>query len=223
MNRENWFATPIWFERTSFDFETVAKKCLELRDSNYPNRKISNVDGWQSQDIKLNEYPELQIVHDIITQKIEEVAKDIAPNMGLLLDNVWININEKGSYNTEHVHPITAFSGTIYISVDENSGQIIFNNGQYSPIKHYPFDSLNSPLFWDYVHYNPVNGLILMFPAWLPHKVMPNESDITRISISFNVKQSFYFVQRNSAQPIPLVDTTETKEDSKKRKSKKRE
>ena len=33
----------------------------------------------------------------------------------------------------------------------------------------------------------PKNGLIVIFPSWLNHSVLPNKSNKNRISISFNI------------------------------------
>ena len=42
---------------------------------------------------------------------------------------------------------------------------------------------------WREVHYEPIAGRIIMFPAWLWHEVRINESNDTRISVSFNFLQ----------------------------------
>ena len=42
---------------------------------------------------------------------------------------------------------------------------------------------------WREVHYEPIAGRIVMFPAWVWHEVRPNESNDTRISVSFNFLQ----------------------------------
>lgn len=188
MQRENWFVTPIWYEYAEFDFGSVAHKCLQLRESNYPNRVLSNVGGWQSDNINLSDYPEFTEIKNIIDKSIFEMSRDIDSNLSLRLDNVWININEPGDSNRSHVHPVAAFSGTIYVSVNDNSGKIIFYNDM-SPQRHYPFECDASPIFFKQVMYTPKNGMIVMFPAWISHEVERNMSNAHRISISFNVQQ----------------------------------
>lgn len=183
---EKWFSTPIWSDNTEFDYGLVANKCLELQKT-YPNRVLSNEGGWQSQDIDLNQYDELRIVKQIIDQKIGEFSKDVNQKR-FVIDNAWVNLNYPGTFNKEHVHPVVAFAGTIYISVPENSGRIVFVN-DFTPIKHYPLNIENSPTFYGNVKYKPRNGMILFFPAWLSHYVERNQSNQIRISISFNVRQ----------------------------------
>ena len=187
MKQENWFCTPVWFEYLTFDTQRVARKCLQLREQNYSNRILSNRGGWQSEDIDLNEFEEFLDVSRILEQKIAVLAKFIDSNLNLKLDNVWINLNERGDSNKIHVHPVASMSGTIYIQVDENTGKIIFHDDHFA-IKHYPL-KVNSRMFNQYVTYTPRNGMILFFPAWIPHEVTSSGSDMTRISISFNIKQ----------------------------------
>lgn len=190
MKQENWFFTPIWFEYLDFDTQTVAHRCLQMRSDGYPNRVLSNVGGWQSKDINLSEFPEFRIIDDILDQKINEFSNSLGPNFKFKLDNIWVNLNERGDRNGTHVHPITSFSGTIYIQVDENTGKIRFHN-DYNPLKHYPVRLDDTNVFHQTVTYTPKNGMIVIFPAWVPHDVLESESDMTRISMSFNIKQIY--------------------------------
>ena len=45
------------------------------------------------------------------------------------------------------------------------------------------------PQLWREIYYEPVAGRCIMFPAWLWHEVRSNESNDTRISVSFNFLQ----------------------------------
>ena len=187
MQLEKWFATPVWYDYTVFNFDSVAAKCREIAKT-HANRSLSNVGGWQSNDFDLYRYDELKPVADIIRQKIIEFSSFISPRARLDFDNSWLNINYKGNYNSKHYHPLSVFSGVIYISANDDSGNIVLYND--SPMVHYQ-DIFNndSDLFFKEVTYKPKNGMILMFPAWVAHSVTPNMSDEPRISIAFNIKQ----------------------------------
>ena len=37
------------------------------------------------------------------------------------------------------------------------------------------------------IHMNPEEGQLILFPAYLPHSVLPNRHNEERISISFNI------------------------------------
>ena len=185
---EKWFSVPIWYDVVeNIDYKNAAKSCIKISKT-YPNRQLSNVGGWQSQDIELSSYKQLMPIKSAINQKIREFSKDIHPNCNLRLDNCWLNINYTNNYNLRHVHPCSLFSGVIYISVDENSGKIIFDNNSHA--EHYPtLKNIETDLFHKMVNYTPKNGLIVIFPAWLHHQVQPNSSSEPRISIAFNVQQ----------------------------------
>jgi uncharacterized protein (TIGR02466 family) len=187
MQLEKWFATPIWYDISIFNYDAVASYCLEIA-KNHPDRILSNNGGWQSTDLNLDDLIALKPIKEIINQKIFELSKNIGPNVELKLDNCWLNINYKGNSNNTHVHPLCLFSGVIYISVPENSGQITFYADSAS--KHYPpIINDKSDLFFQSVNYAPENGKILLFPAWLSHSVSENMSDEPRISIAFNISQ----------------------------------
>ena len=187
MQLEKWFATPVWYDYTVFNFSSVAEKCKEIAKT-HTHRSLSNVGGWQSTDFNIDDYYELRPVKQIIDQKIQELQSFIGPNSRLAHDNFWLNINYKGHYNEKHFHPLSVFSGVIYISVNENSGNIIFHTD--SPSLHYQNVFNNeSDLFYKEARYAPKNGMILLFPAWIAHSVTANMSDEPRISIAFNVKQ----------------------------------
>ncbi len=190
---EKWFTTNIWYDYVSFDFNSVKEEC-ELFALTHEGRKISNIGGWQSTDIyldNLNEYKKfksIQIVLNIINQKIEEFAKEINldPQQKLELDNVWINLNGTGHYNDQHAHENCFFAGVLYVNVNVNTGDIVFVNNNINP--HFEFSSTKAYPVHHNVSYKPENGKIIIFPSWAQHKVLPNESDEVRISLSFNIQ-----------------------------------
>jgi len=189
MNRENWWATPIWTTQNNIDCQSAANYCLELRKNNFPNRTRSNYGGWQSKDLILSDHAPLNDIFCLIKNGINDICADISQSFKCELNNIWININEKNNGNNEHVHPNSTFSGTIYLQTDKNTGNIIFKN-PYFPIQHYNFVvPEDSNIFYQRVTYRPRNGMLIMFPAWMPHFVEPSNSDNSRISISFNINQ----------------------------------
>lgn len=188
MNQENWFYTPIWYEYTGIDTAKMAQKCLSMRQEGFANRTISNVGGWQSACLLLEDYAEFKLVQDLIDLKIVELQNRINKDLKFALDNIWVNVNEKGHYNQKHIHGQTVFSGTFYIQVDDLTGDIRFHN-DYTPMQHYPIKFDHTHVFQTIVEYKPKNGMLLIFPAWIPHEVLPSQSNQPRISISFNIKQ----------------------------------
>jgi uncharacterized protein (TIGR02466 family) len=191
MVREDWWPTPIWTDQLNFDTKKVAERCLRLRAAGFSNRNFTNVGGWQSCDVNLNDYEEFHIIRDVLNQKISELSSAISNTFKAELLNIWININDRGCRNEKHVHPRSTLSGTIYIQTDDSTGNIVFFNDD-SPSKHYTFEpGETSALFYKHVAYKPKDGMIIFFPSWVPHMVRASNSNLPRISMSFNIQQTF--------------------------------
>jgi len=103
------------------------------------------------------------------------------------ISSAWVNENKKGNYNILHVHPGASFVGNYYSIVPENSGDISFYRNDVSiSMQAYPslFSTTDS---FCYYSLTPKSNLFMIFPAHLQHEVKPNNSDESRISLSFNI------------------------------------
>jgi len=114
-----------------------------------------------------------------IVQEVGELKQE--------LDNIWININGKGHSNEYHIHPYSALSGVFYLT--DSKFPIIFKHPYDDICTYYwpekcieSWNNLNSAE-WSIL---PKKNMLLIFPAWLSHKVAMNKEDFNRISISFN-------------------------------------
>jgi len=97
----------------------------------------------------------------------------------------WFTKSTKGQSSTCHNHNNCMLSGVLYLQTNENSGNISFedlSNKRYL-IRTKEYNMLNS-IAW---RIKPVDGLLLIFPSEVYHKIEENESDITRYSLSFNI------------------------------------
>ena len=112
---------------------------------------------------------------------------DLKPVLG----NMWANINYPGCFNRPHLHPNSLFSGVYWVKTPVKSGNLMLYDPRAGTQMTMPNRKENKlpPELWREVHYEPVAGRIIMFPAWMWHEVKPNESNDTRISISFNFLQ----------------------------------
>lgn len=149
----------------------------------------SNVNGWQS-DILTKPNLEITKLVDIISSQLYDLRGEygIKDNFNFQINNLWININTKLSFNRPHVHPESAVSGVYYVSVPDNSGNIVFNHPSRTQQYHIRDDVIKVPndinsSTW---HVTPNAGLLILFPSWLEHYVEPNNNEDERISIAFN-------------------------------------
>ena len=158
-------------------------------------KKRTNVNGWHSKtDMNLKEEYNV-LTKELFAMQNEIFAKEFL-TMKPALGNMWANINYPGGYNRPHLHPNSLFSGVYWIKTPVKSGNLMLYDPR--PGVHTPMPNRNAdgpkegqlpPELWREVHYEPIAGRIIMFPAWLWHEVRPNESNDTRISVSFNFLQ----------------------------------
>jgi len=178
------------------------KKIGTLEYNNYLQQKIlewkknslgivkSNVKGWHStSDMhKKDEYKHL--INEILffsKEIFEENFYDFEPSIG----NMWANINFPDSLNLPHIHGNCLYSGVYYIKVPKNSGKLIFDDprpvSEWLTIK----KKINEEYLPMEKKYNysiePIEGNLIIFPSWLRHSVLINNSDNIRMSVSFNV------------------------------------
>ena len=199
--REMFFATPIFFKDLPNSKELnkhLLKHIKAWKKRDEKGIKRSNSLGWHSAVDMHNrkEYNPLtkelfKMQHEIF--EAEGYSKKTEP----VCDNMWANVNLKYSHNKNHVHPGAQWSGVYYIQTPKDCGHIwfidpcgqrhidlpIMENKKEKP-KHY----------WREVHYEPIEGRLIMFPGWLVHEVAPNMSNLKgnkhwRVSVSFNFKQ----------------------------------
>tara|TARA_R100001224_G_scaffold21307_1_gene10609 strand:+ start:97 stop:675 length:579 start_codon:yes stop_codon:yes gene_type:complete len=147
----------------------------------------TNVNGWHSKTDMNNRKEYESIIQELFkmyNEIIEEEHLDIQPKLG----NMWANINLPNSYNNSHIHPNSLFSGVYYVKSKPNSGRLHIMDPR-------PGAQLIMPRrkkgivpmeLWRDAYLEPVPGRLIMFPAWLWHKVELNKSNDMRISISFN-------------------------------------
>lgn len=101
-------------------------------------------------------------------------------NVDLKVAELWVNISNKGKFQYDHGHGDAIVAGTYYFQTNGEDGNISFGNP--SPIVFTggtPFGYLSHEV-------EPKVGRLLLFPGWLIHKVKINQTDSTRISLSFN-------------------------------------
>jgi len=121
----------------------------------------SNILGWQSP--QYTNTKNILWIDDFVKQCMSIAELQIFPTY------FWFNISPKNAYHRWHDHgQAVKQAGVFYIQIPENSGNIEFkeNDKIYSII--------------------PYEGLLLVFPK-IKHRVLPNNSDQDRISMSFNI------------------------------------
>ena len=95
--------------------------------------------------------------------------------------NIWTNVNEVGSKNVIHSHKTDAWAGIYYVQAEE-TGNLMF----YNPANLLNECKFNSP-FVRNTGILPKDGMLVLWPAWIPHEVIENKSNQQRINIAWGI------------------------------------
>ena len=150
----------------------------------------TNAGGWHS-ETNMNKKEEYNPLTKELFNMQNEIYQKEYLSLKPVLGNMWANINYPGCYNRPHIHPNALFSGVYWIKAPQKSGNLMVYDprpGVQMAMPDRKQDKL-PPEYWREVHYEPRAGTCIMFPAWLWHEVKPNQSNDTRISVSFNFLQ----------------------------------
>ena len=191
------FATPVMQVQLDIDSEKLTELAFQLQNKDKKGVQVSNRGGWQSNDISEEKHEEfiklkkeiiqhLQIYHTEVFQGMI-FKKNVVP----MLDNIWVNINEKHHYNDWHIHPHCTLSGAYYIKHDgsRENGVISFQHPhRYMASVYWPKGLVqrNNNLTAEIIDFIPKSNKLLIFPSWLEHRVEANLKNDSRISLSFN-------------------------------------
>ena len=150
----------------------------------------TNAGGWHSTTDMNTKEEYNDLTRELFAMQDEIFAKEKL-TLKPVLGNMWANINYPGNFNRPHIHPNALFSGVYWVKAPVQSGNFMVYDprpGVQMSMPNRKEGKLPSEL-WREVHYEPKAGTSIMFPAWLWHEVKPNESNDTRISVSFNFLQ----------------------------------
>ncbi len=125
-----------------------------------------------------------------------EKAKEFLELQGYNSDAVnwrpymFVNSFNKGSAHAKHLHSQCSISGIYYMQTPPGSSPIVFYPHQtYREFFDFLY-AVKDPNNWysmSSTKYEPFPGLLLMWPGWLWHEVVPNQSNEPRTSIVFNL------------------------------------
>lgn len=117
--------------------------------------------------MKRDSHPELQL---LISEAVENAADILQMNSNELSVGFWFNLMPPGHDTTLHTHEDLdeLLSGVIYLTVPENSGNLILFKDEQQ------------------IELEPVAGNYLFFDPATPHSVSVNHSNQSRLSIGMN-------------------------------------
>jgi uncharacterized protein (TIGR02466 family) len=195
MNLENWFPTPIFFsiadekiKNAIFgEYQSIEEKILQYKN-------INNVTWGDNIDttFKYGEDNNIILTQNLFLLKeyIQQVAKTFSHCLftnpePILIKESWINYSKKYQHQNKHDHfEENTLSGVYYLKTSGSDGNIKF----YPPSACMRYDKkITTEVTHSSIEYKPQEGKIILFPSWVEHSVLPNMTESTRISVSFNL------------------------------------
>ena len=186
---EKFFPTLVYGKDVELNNNQLARDIVNWSNQDKGVSK-TNVRGWHS-TTDMHTKPEYsQLVTELMRMQ-KEIYDNEHIDRHATLGNMWANINPPGSMNMPHIHPNALFSGVYYVKSNPKSGRLKIMDPRPGSQLYMPTRKPGDPGrdMWKDANIEPIEGRIIMFPAWLWHCVEPNKTNDIRISISFNFIQ----------------------------------
>ena len=114
-----------------------------------------------------------------------------------IVTDAWFNITRRGGFFGVHNHPMASWSAVYCVSAGEHdadqpdSGRLGFIN----PMAQMYLDAGNSQLGFPYqlgnYAFDLKPGMLVIFPSWVQHQVMPFYGEGERITVALNCAMHF--------------------------------
>lgn len=160
------------------ELENLRKACEEL---DYYAGDPNIVESSEDSRVHLREeFEELTIYAEAMLNNIR-IAEDY-DTPEFKISQMWVNKGVKGTYHHQHWHSNSFFSGIFYIT--ENVSPTVF----YDPVFSRQMSSLNvwASTTQPAIPFPDIKNCLRIFPAYMQHKTLPNQTDEVRYTISFN-------------------------------------
>ena len=186
---EKFFPTLVYGKDVQLNNNQLAQDIVNWSNQDKGVSK-TNVKGWHSTTDMHTKSEYSQLITELM-----RMQKEIYDNEHIAryarLGNMWANINPPGGMNMPHIHPNALFSGVYYVKSNPKSGRLKIMDPRPGSQLYMPTRKPGDPGrdMWKDANIEPIEGRIIMFPAWLWHGVEENKSDDIRISVSFNFIQ----------------------------------
>ena len=171
-----------------------------LGEMGAPLAELRSGESWQSGH-GLHELDRFREFMACINEAAASVLEYLrVGHAGFQITGCWANVSAPGAGHRVHSHPNNYLSGVYYVRTHPGASTINFLDPRpQTAIIRPPVTELTAENT-EQVVVTVTDGMLLLFPAWLPHSVDPNRSDRTRISIGFNIMFPAY--AEAMAQPL---------------------
>ncbi len=176
----------------------LERSCRMLAEEDHAGRRWSREHGYRGYTsyASLNDLPRrdpsFAELARSLGRHVAAFAADCAMDGGgrrPKLDSLWVNVLKPGGTHSGHIHPHSAISGTVYVTVPPGSGALKLEDPRLPMMMAAPPRRDDSPEdLRTFVYAEPEPGTIFLWESWLRHEVAPGTGKGERISISFNYR-----------------------------------
>ena len=166
--------------------EDLKKQILHAKENDIGTQNHSNDGCWRS-----NADYQMEWLYDevrTLSSEANNVYLERDPVFKMLLEkctnrdiNCWTNVNEVGSNNVLHTHTDDVWAGIYYVQ-SEGTGDLVFHN----PANTLQQCNMFSP-FTRKTIIQPKDGMLILWPGWVPHEVKDNQSNKQRINLAWGI------------------------------------
>lgn len=204
------FATPLAVAQLRDPaMDAALRDTILARRRKHPGSNHSNLGGWQS-DMGLLHWggnPARSLAREVLaladTVTVDEAQPDRPHNWSL---EAWANVNEAGHANLPHSHAGASgcfWSAVYYLTAADGAGGALLFDDPRGPMVGTHGPSLRFRGGTERrLQLAPEAGLLILFPAWLIHSVLPWQGSTPRISIAFNLSAE----PRSRGRPVAAAE-----------------
>ena len=166
--------------------EDLKKQILNAKENDIGTQGGSNDGCWRS-----SARYEMDWLFDevrLLSNEVNNIYFESEPYYKMLVEkctnrelNYWTNINEVGSNNVLHTHTNDAWAGIYYVQA-KGTGNLMFHN----PANTLQQCNILSP-FTRKTGIMPKDGMLVLWPGWVPHEVEENKSNKQRINLAWGI------------------------------------
>ena len=184
-------------EKLQFEFSRSSANISDLEKNGGVSTYNTNC------NLHLEEYS--KTISNIVLQHARLYWKilDVDPRLEPRIDQCWSNIHYNNSVTIEHSHSLYPIVATLYVSAEENSGNLVLINPMEYGLTHIPYGVPIENKTETAIKVS--TGDLVLFPGWVRHKTKENLSNRSRVVMSFNINYDGKYLSSNSDY---LVDHT---------------
>jgi uncharacterized protein (TIGR02466 family) len=176
----------------------VLLRRISAHQKSYRGDSRSNIGGWRSETGQLEFLGDAgrEVIGRMQTLTVEATRAvfqqhGLAPPQMRWQLQAWVNVCDPGAFNSAHSHPGSTWSGVYYVDAGAPTSQhhsqlqlIAPEQGRASTFMPY--------LLPDTLCISPTAGMMVVFPSYLMHAVLPHQGERPRVSIALNLRSDPY-------------------------------